>query len=364
MRRELVRLTFVLALCLGLLSSPALADYKNFGIYQDTNGEGGVGDGVLNPGDTYIDGFMSWLTYYSAASSYNYGDHGDANLASNTYWTGAPYAADQESDPALSWLFATAGDRALAEDKLHIYMAWSVHDNNDADQIEDGRDGFSLGMIANNYIREEATSTGSGGYDLDIAIRNDGTTVPQVTLSDDYVPTNGDLPGQPTSPGTKLNSSQEYYKIADPDLFDPYGHHFEGRWDYTVKTGDGGVIGGIHNGDYDIDIDLSNIVTSISNDGLVIRIDPQDFDEVDTIVFYDFGYYNGANDVFGTTAPAGYKGHSADYAPLRIEIPFDGDDTKTFFIASIPETVPEPVTLLTLLISGTAVVLTRRRAKR
>ena len=363
MRRELVKLTFVLALCLGILSSPALADYKNFGIYQDTNG-----DGILNPGDTYIGGFMSWYTHDSAASSYNYNQHTNAvpdpQLIGKTDLPGAPWASDFDnhdpSDPR-TWL-------PMHEDELHMYLAWSNWDNA-PEQSGENIGGFALGMIANNYVNSKfaVPPQASGGYLLDIAVRNDSTTVPGVTLSDDY--TDGTPPtGRPEDPLIKNDGSQELYKIADPGGTE-YNHHFQGRWDYTAlhSTADGGVIGGIHNGDYDIDIDPSKIVTSKLGDGLVIRIDPQAFDKVDKIVLYDFGYFNGAIDTTGDPMPANYVGHTSTWGPLGIEIPIISDREEgyqAFFIASIPEVVPEPATLLTLLVSGAVAVLARRRTKK
>ena len=359
MRRELVRLTFVLALCLGLLSSPARADYKNFGIYRDTNG-----DGILNPGDTFVDGFMSWYTHDSTATSYNYGDHGDAAIAGSSDLTGAPWASADANHNPLNWL-------RMDDDELHMYMSWSHYDNTSQEGIDNQRGGFALGMIANDYIRGRTDLSPSGGYDLDIAVRNDGTALPQVTLSDDYLAQDPDplKRGRPLSPGYEdlANPPHELYKTAGADA--TYNHHFEGRWDYTAtySTADGGVIGGIHNGDYDIEIDPSKIVTSKLGDGLVIRIDPQAFDEVDKIVLYDFGYFNGAVDKFGNPPPAGYVGHTSTWGPLGIEIPIIPnveEGYQAFFIASIPEVIPEPVTLLTLLVSGIAVVLAKRRAKR
>ena len=224
-------------------------------------------------------------------------------------------------------------------------------------------------MIANNYVNSKITNPpipqASGGYLLDIAIRNDSTTLPQVTLSDDY--TDGTPPtGRPEDPLIKNDGSQELYKIADPGGTE-YNHHFQGRWDYTAlhSTADGGVIGGIHNGDYDIEIDLSNIVTSKLGDGLVIRIDPLAFDEVDKIVFYDFGYYNEAVDKTGDSPPDKYVGHTSTWAPMGIEIPIGTDDNMTFFIASIPEVIPEPVTLLSLTIMAVAgLLLARKRHNR
>ncbi len=363
MQRACARPVFVLVSILaivGILSNPVLADFKNFGIYQDTNA-----DGVLNPGDTFIEGFMSWYTYYSAASSYNYNNHSDSHLKidedhDQPYLTGAPYAADQADDGELSCLFDSPADEAFAEDKLHIYMAWSKWDNA-PEQSGENKDGFALAMIANNYTREAATATVSGGYDLDIAINNDGTSWPQVTLSDDYIDKFGNVTGRPPAPGILDPDAleQEYYKIAPGPA--PYDHYFQGRWDYTENTGDGGVISGIHNIDYDIVINPSDIVQSISADGLVIRIDPLAFRDVDTIVFYDFGYSEDAVDTLGDTVPLHYAGNTANFDPLRIEIAADTAASKTLFIASIP--VPEPSGLLSLLILGTIVVLGRRRGK-
>lgn len=329
--------------CLLLLSSPAMADFKNFGVYQDTNG-----DGILNPGDTFLDGFMSWMTYYSAGTSYNYSDHSDPAHAGFSDLSGAPYASDQANDPLLSWL-------PRAEDELHIYMAWSYYDNFSAEGIQFNRSGFALGMIANDFILGSDDSSPSGGYDLDIAVRNGGSSLPQVTLSDDYDSKNG----KPDSPGTKENASQELYKIADPAPADPYNHHFEGRWNYTASTGDGGVIGGISNADYDILIDMyTDIVTSVtSDDGLVIRIDPLAFDEVDKIIIYDYGYSAGAVDTVGLAPPVGYN----EFGPVPLEIPIGTADDETFFIASIPEPIPEPSAILCLLIPAGALLLHRRR---
>lgn len=329
--------------CVGVIAGPASADFKNFGVYQDTNG-----DGILNPGDTFIKGFMSWYTYHSAATSYNYGDHGDAAITGSSDLTGAPWASDNATDSSLSWL-------RMDDDELHMYMAWSDWDNNSQEGIANQRGGFALGMIANDYIRGRTDLSPSGGYDLDIAIRNDGTTLPQVRLSDDYTVTGGATTGRPPFPGMQDNASQELYKTAGSDA--TYNNQFEGRWNYTASTGDGGVIAGIHNGDYDIEIDPSNIVTSKLGDGLVIRIDPLAFREVNKIVLYDFGYYNGAVDALGNVAPAGYVGSDVGWAPLGIEIPIGTDANKTFFIASIPEVIPEPVTLLSLTIMAVASAL-------
>jgi len=352
----------VCLVCVGVIAGPARADYKNFGIYQDTNG-----DGILNPGDTFIKGFMSWHTWHSAASSYNYNRHGDPELDLATDLPGAPWASDSKTDGTFSWL-------PMHEDELHMYMVWSEYDNSviSGESGSGDHPGFSLGMIANNYVNSTVSPppppipTGSGGYDLDIAIRNDGTTLPQVTLSDDYTNGAGVTNGRPPSPGTWDNASQELYKTAGTDA--TYNHQFEGRWDYTAShsTADGGVIGGIHNGDYDIEIDPLNIVTSKLGDGLVIRIDPQAFDEVDKIVLYDFGYFNGAADTAsGNPAPVGYVGSDVGWGPLGIEIPIGTSADKTFFIAAIPEVVPEPVTLLSLAIMAVATALvTGKRRKR
>ena len=340
---------FMCLVCLSVIIGPASADYKNFGIYQDTNG-----DGILNPGDTFIKGFMTWYTWHSAASSYNYNEHSDPYLSGQTDLPGAPWASDSKTDGTFSWL-------PMHEDELHIYMVWSEYGNTviPGESGSGDKPGFSLGMIANNYIREDNTVTASGGYDLDIAIRNDGTTLPQVTLSDDYTNGAGVTTGRPPAPGTLdlTAQEQELYKTTGTDA--TYNHQFEGRWDYTAthSTADGGVISGIHNGDYDIEIDPSNIVTSRLGDGLVIRIDPQAFDEVDKIVFYDFGYFNGAQDTLGSTAPVGYVGSDVGWGPLGIEIPIGTSADKTFFIAAIPEVVPEPVTLLSLAIMAVATAL-------
>ena len=352
-QRRIALAVSVVLVCMTLTSGHALADYKNFGIYQDTNGSG-----VLDPGDTFIQGFMNWYTHYSAESSYNYGDHSDPALSGFTDLTGAPYAADHLEDPNnenFSWL-------PMHDDELHIYMLWAHYNNTDAGELELERNGFALGMIANDYIRGRDDSSPSGGYDLDIAIRNDGTALPQVGLSDDYIDAQGNITGRPPHPGTLDGAAleQEYYKVTDPDLGDPYNHHFEGRWDYTASTGDGGIISGVHNGDYDIDIFPSNIVDSVAGDGLVIRIDPLAFDEVFKIVLFDFGYYNGAVDTAGTVAPAGYD----EFNPLGIEIPIGTADDKTFFIASIPEVVPEPTSMLSLLIGTCIIGLVRRRLPR
>ena len=325
-----------------LLSSPTLADFKNFGAYQDTNG-----DGILNPGDTFLGGFMSWYTHYSGGTSYNYSDHDDDALEGFDDLTGGPYAADKENDPGdeLSWL-------PRKEDELHMYLAWSEYDNTSPEGILYDREGYSLGMIANDYIPGSSDDSYSGGYDLDIAVRDDDTSTPQVTLSDDY-DSHG---GRPPSPGTKDNASQEFYKIADPNLADPYNHHFQGRWDYTASTGDGGVIGGVSNSDYDIMVNMNtDIVTSIAGDGLVIRIDPLTFDEVNKIVIYDFGYSAGAVDTVGQTPPVGYN----EFGPVPLEIPIGTDADKTFFIASIP--TPEPSIILCLLIPAAAFLIRRRR---
>ena len=321
-------------------AQPVLADYKNFGVYQDSNA-----DGVLNSGDTYLGGIMSWLTFYSAGTSYNYGDHSDAALAEFSDLTGAPYAADADNDQVLSWL-------PMDDDELHIYLAWSHYDNNSPEGIQYDREGYSLGLIANDYIRGRTDDSYSGGYDLDIAVRDDDTSTPQVTLSDDYDSSGG----RPPYPGTKDNASQEFYKIADPNLADPYNHHFEGRWDYTASTADGGVIGGISNSDYDVVINTNtNAVTSVAGDGLVIRIDPLAFDEVNKILIYDFGYFAGAVDTVGQTPPVGYD----EFGPVTLEIPLGTAAHETFFIASVP--TPEPSTVLCLLIPAGAFLLRRRR---
>ncbi len=229
MRKLSILLTVVFVL--GILSNPALAEFKNFGVYRDTNP-----NGVLDSGDTYIDGFMSWFTYYSAATSYNYSDHSDEALAQFDDLTGAPYAANQENDPGdeLSWL-------PMDDDELHLYMAWSYYDNTSEEGLENQRSGFSLGLIANDYIRGRDDSSASGGYHLVIAVRNDDTSVPQVTMSDDYN-LNG---GRPPFPGGKDNLSQELWKTGtDPSPGAAYNHYFEGMWEYTASTADGGVIGG------------------------------------------------------------------------------------------------------------------------
>jgi len=317
----------LVVVCLGILVSPARADYKNFGVYQDTNA-----DGVLNPGDTYLGGIMSWMTYISAATSYNYFDHNDPALTGKSDLTGAPYAFDQANDPVLSWL-------PMDDDELHIYLAWSYYDNTSAEGTSNQRAGFSLGLIANDFIRSRSINEPGGGYSLDIAVHNDTTAIPQGTMSDDY-----DTNGRPPTPGYKTDSSQEFYKITNPNPSGFYTDYFEGRWNYTVSTGDGGIIDGIHNGDYSIDINPSDIVTSMTGDGLVVRIDPQAFDEVSKIVIYDFGYSAGAVDTLGLTAPVGYN----EFGPVRLEIPIGTDPNMTFFIASIPGVIPEPSSLLVL----------------
>ena len=342
MRRVNAYFLSIVIVGLLLISSPALADFKNFGAYQDTNG-----DGILNPGDTFLGGFMSWYTHYSAGTSYNYSDHNDEALDGFDDLTGAPYAADKENDPGdeLSWL-------PMDDDELHIYLAWSEYDNTSAEGIQYDREGYSLGLIANDYIRGRTDDSYSGGYDLDIAVRDDDTSTPQVTLSDDY-DSNG---GRPPSPGTKDNASQELYKITDPNLADPYNHHFEGRWDYTASTADGGVISGVSNSDYNILVNMdTDIVTSVAGDGLVIRIDPLAFDEVSKIFIYDFGYSAGAVDTVGQTPPVGYN----EFGPVPLEIPIGTAADMTFFIASIP--TPEPSTVLCLLIPVGAFLIRRRR---
>ena len=357
MKEKFALTVSVMFVCLAILTGPAQADFKNFGIYQYTNG-----DGVLNPGDTFIDGFMSWYTYDSSGSSYNYGDHGDAAITGSSDLTGAPWASADANHNPLNWL-------RMDDDELHMYMAWSNWDNTSQEGIDNQRGGFALGMIANDYIRERTDLTGSGGYDLDIAIRNEtgaNATLPQVTLSDDYTVTNGATTGRPPFPGPKDNASQELYKITDPDGPNPYNHHFEGAWNYTASTADGGVIAGIRNGDYDIDITPSNIVDTITGDGLVIRIDPSRFTEVDKIIIYDFGYEIGLQDTLGSIAPAGYLGAGATFAGIGIEIPIIGnieDGYQAFFIASIPEMTPEPSSLFFLLIA-VGVVAIRRRSSR
>ena len=348
MKTVCARTACVFLICLGILSNVALAEFKSFGVYQDTET-----NGVLDIGDTFLGGFENWYTHFSAATSYNYGDH---YVEENDYpdplngftdLTGAPYAAD-ENENVTSWLPISNPDLS-DDDVLHIYMVWSGHDNA-PEQSGLNIDGFSLGILANSFIRSRSVNESGGEVDLDIAIRNDGTAFPQVTLSDDYIEEGGDITGRPPAPGTldPLAQEQEYYKIADPGG-EPYNHYFEGRWEYTKSTTDGGVISGIHNGDYDIDINPSDIVTSISGDGLVIRINPQLLDEIDKIIVYDFGYAAGANQV----------------TPVELEIPLVGiDPERTLFIASIPEVVPEPSSLLSLLVIGTTVVLGRRGRKR
>ena len=153
--------------------------------------------------------------------------------------------------------------------------------------------------------------------------------------------------GRPENPRGKDNLSQELYWIPDPGG-EPYTDYFEGRWRYTVSTADGGVIGGIHNGDYDVLIDPGDLVTSVTGDGLVIRMNMQDFDELEKIIFYDFGYANGNYDPDN---------------PVELEIPLGVDADKTFFIASIPEVIPEPSALLSLLLVGGVVTMARGRTK-
>ncbi len=333
MQRVCARAVFVLVVCLAILSNPVLAEFKNFGVYQDTNASG-----ELDPEDTFLGGFMNWWTYDSAASSYNYGDHYVADNANPdpldgfVDLTGAPWARIAQGNDDLISLPVNNPDLS-DDDVLHIYMVWSWWDNNMAEGLENDRDGFSLGMLANSFIRSRSDESYGGGLDLDIAIRNDGTSLPQVTLSDDFQDDADLNDGRPLAPRGKDNLSQELYWIPDPGG-EPYNHYFQGEWRYTVSTADGGVIGGIHNGDYDVLIDPDDLVTSVSGDGLVIRMDPQDYDELSKIIIYDFGYANGS---------------------------YDPD--MTFFIASIPELVPEPSALLSLLILGTMVGLGRGRGK-
>ncbi len=348
MRRLVARTTFTLIACLGILSSPALAEFKNFGVYQDTQT-----NGVLDIGDTFLGGFMNWYTYDSAASSYNYGDHyspgnpiAEDPLNGFTDLTGAPWAKNEQG-VLDSWL--PISDGVPDDDVLHIYMVWSRYDNLPEQSLEN-KDGFSLGLLANGFIRSRSDDSPGGGIDLDIAIRNDDTAFPQITLSDDYIDEFGNITGRPPFPGILDPNAleQEFYKIAPGGA--PYNHYFEGRWNYTVSTTDGGVIGGIHNIDYDIEISPFDLVTSISSDGLVIRINPQDFNEniqIKKVIIYDFGYALGAD----------------RFVPVELEIPWGVDPDKTFFIASIPELVPEPSTLLSLLVIGTTVALSRRRVK-
>ena len=353
MRKIFARTIFVVLVCLGMLSSPVLADFKNFGVYQDTNP-----NGRLDPGDKFLGGVMSWLTMYSAASSYNYSKHKDDPALPEL--TGAPYAIDyansllSEDDKVFSWL-------PMEDDELYLYMVWSDYDNTEhAPELS----GFSLGLIANDYQIGRTDPDPSGGFHLNIAVRNDDSSgsVPQVTLSDDYVPTNADDPGRPTSPGYQQNGSQEFYKTAvDTAPGALYNHFFEGIWNYTASTGDGGVIGGINNGEYDITYnpDNDNIVTEVIGDGLVIRIDPEDLGEITNIVIWDFGYSAEAVDTPGVmTPPAHYT-----WFPQALVIPIGTEMNKTFFIASIPEVIPEPSGLLSLLILGGVAILGRRRRK-
>jgi len=353
MRRVIARTIFVLVVCLGILSNPVpvtAMDIQNFGVYQDTNSSG-----ELDPNDTFLGGFMNWYTFYSAASSYNYGDHyvpgplpSDDNpypdpLAGFTDLAGAPYGADEPGDQTLRWLPISDDDES-DDDVLHIYMVWSHYDNAPEQALEN-KDGFSLGVLVNSFLRSRSDDSYGGGLDLDIAIRNDNTSFPQVTLSDDYIDEDGNITGRPPVPGIldPLAQEQEFYKIAPGGA--PYNHYFEGRWEYTKSTTDGGVIGGIHHDEYAIDINLSDVVTSVSGDGLVIRMDLQGYDELEKIIIYDFGYAAGAD-----------QGN-----PVELEIPLGLDPDKTFFIASIPDVVPEPVTLLSLTIMAVAGVLVARK---
>lgn len=349
MQRDCARAVFVLVSILAIvavLSNPALAELKNFGVYQDTNA-----NGELDVGDTFLGGFMNWYTYDSSSSSYNYGDHYSAGnpiaedpLDGFTDLTGAPWARSEEGNDDLSWLPISNPDLS-DDDVLHLYMVWSWWDNNMPEGLNNDRDGFSLGMLANSFIRSRSDESYGGGLDLDIAIRNDGSSLPQVTLSDDFQDGANLNDGRPLAPRGKDNLSQELYWIPDPGG-EPYTDYFEGRWRYTVSTADGGVIGGIHNGDYDVLIDPNDLVTSISGDGLVIRMDMQDYDELSKIIIYDFGYANGSYDPDN---------------PVELEIPLGIDPDMTFFIASIPEVIPEPTALLSLLVMGAVIVLGKGR---
>ena len=87
-------------------------------------------------------------------------------------------------------------------------------------------------------------------------------------------------------------------------------------------------------------------MTSVAGDGLVIRMDMQDYDELEKIIIYDFGYANGSYDPDN---------------PVELEIPLGVDQDMTFFIASIPEMIPEPSALLSLLLLGGVIVLGKGR---
>ena len=190
MQRESARTVFlsvIILATLAILSNPALAELRKFGVYQDTNA-----NGVLDAGDTFLGGFMNWLTYDSAATSYNYGDHyspgnsiAEDPLDGFVDLTGAPWARSEEGNDDLSWLPISNPDLS-DDDVLHLYMVWSWWDNNSLEGLDADRDGFSLGMLANSFLRSRSDESYGGGLDLDIAIRNDDSSLPQVSLSDDF----------------------------------------------------------------------------------------------------------------------------------------------------------------------------------
>jgi hypothetical protein len=208
-------------------------DYnKTWYIFKDT-----TEDGVLNPGDTYLNQMKNWWTPVSSGSQGLYNDDpnvtsGDLtsapmNWATYTLPGGDPNANNPDYN---YWL-------PRASNAVNFYMSYSQFDNNRWDdpnafvygdpnnptqheivrQRHEGRNGWNLGWVIGDYDANQ-TQTPTTQFNMDIAVHDGkldsnvpswGRSIsnPQVSMSNDI------------DPVLSLDTSLDY-KTRHPAIFD------------------------------------------------------------------------------------------------------------------------------------------------
>lgn len=169
-------------------------------------------DGVLNPGDTYVDSFQNWWSPVSSHSQATYKDH--AGYGAGYDYSSAPmnwatYTLDP-SDPNRDnpnynyWL-------PRQENSLSFYMTYSQFDNNDWANTNYGdteltqdivrqrnleRNGWALGWVSGDYDYQ-ASATSTVGVNMDIYVHSGKlvTTVDDwgISLSNPHVGMSNDV---------------------------------------------------------------------------------------------------------------------------------------------------------------------------
>lgn len=211
-------------------------DYvKQWYIFKDT-----TGDGILNPGDTYVEKMKNWWTPVSSGSQGLYSDDpnatGDLVSAPENWATYTlPDAHPDKDNPNYNyWL-------PRQDHTMSFYMTYSQFDNcawhdpnfhyGDTPTIENiiremhsGRNGYGLGWVINDYDAAH-TQTPAGFVNMDIAV-HDGkldTVIPSWgrSISNPQISMSNDLDAS-LSLDTALN-----WHVRHPALFD------EGTQDYS-----------------------------------------------------------------------------------------------------------------------------------